>query len=39
MALCEPILQENKDRFVLFPIKHQRDLGDVQKSRSQLLDG
>lgn len=23
MALPEPILQENKDRFVLFPIKHQ----------------
>lgn len=24
MALVEPILQENKDRFVLFPIRHQK---------------
>lgn len=23
MSFVEPILQENKDRFVIFPIKHQ----------------
>ena len=25
----EPILQETNDRFVIFPIKHKRDLGYV----------
>lgn len=30
MAQTEPILQENKDRFVIFPIKH-HDIGDWYK--------
>ena len=32
MAQIEPILQENKDRFVIFPDKASRYLGLVQKN-------
>jgi hypothetical protein len=38
MAVVEPILQENKDRFVIFPYQTSRYLGMVQKTRSVYLD-
>ena len=34
MSIVEPILQENKDRFVIFPIKHQDIWEMVQKQEA-----
>ena len=34
----EPMLQENLDRFVLFPIEQAESMGDVQAARRIVLD-
>ena len=36
MSIVEPILQENKDRFVIFPIKHQ-DIWEWYKKQEACI--
>lgn len=36
MSAVEPILQENKDRFVIFPIQH-KDFGNGIKSKKLVF--
>ena len=36
MSAIEPILQENKDRFVIFPIKHQ-DIWEWYKKQEACI--
>ena len=36
MSVIEPILQENKDRFVIFPIKH-HDIWSWYKNRKLVF--
>ena len=37
-AVVEPILEDNPNRFVLFPIQHDDIWNFLQKVRGQLLD-